>query len=69
MQLICLQVIADTVKVGKSIWNMGLTLRPLLAAKNLLPPISLTVLTLTLKNYPWKPSGTILNVTSLDHIC
>ena len=30
-----------------------LALRPLLAAKNLLPPPSLTVLTLTLKNYPW----------------
>ena len=38
-----------------------LTLSPLLAAKNLLPPISLTVLTVTPKNYPWKPSGTTLN--------
>ncbi len=36
------------------------TLRPLLAAKFFLPPISLTVLSLTPKNYPWKPSGTTL---------
>ncbi len=39
-----------------------LTLRPLLAANNLLPPISLTALTLTPKNYPWKPSGTTLKI-------
>ena len=34
-----------------------LTLRPLLAAKNLLPPISLTVLTLTPKNILEMPGG------------
>ncbi len=33
---------------------------PLLAAKNLLPPISLTVLTLTPKKYLKQPSGTTL---------
>ncbi len=31
--------------------SLVLTLRPLLAAQNLLPPISLTVLTLTPKKY------------------
>ena len=35
----------------RSVWF--LTLKPLLAAKNLLPPTSLTILTLTPKKYPW----------------
>ncbi len=43
-----------------------LTLRPLLAAKNLLPPISLRVLTLTLKNYLKQPSGTTFNGLIID---
>ncbi len=38
----------------------ALTLRPLLAAKNLLPPISLTVLTLIPKIFLQQPSGTTL---------
>ncbi len=41
-----------------------LTLRLLLAAKNLLPPMSLTVITLTLNDYPWKSSGTTLKTVT-----
>ncbi len=39
-------------------------LRLLLAAKNHLPPSSLTVSTLTSKKYPWDPPGTTLNTVS-----
>ncbi len=44
-----------------------LSLRPLLATENLLPPIGWTALTLTPKNYSWKPSGTTLNFAVILH--
>ncbi len=45
-----------------------------LATKNLLAPISLTVLNLTPKNYSWKPCGATLTVitdcgVALDLLC
>ncbi len=41
--------------------ELGRHIQPLLAAKNLLPTTSLTVLTLTLKRYLEQPSRTTLN--------
>ena len=48
-----------------SVW-FGQALRPLLAAKNLLPPIHLTVLTLTPEKYLKQPSGATLTLVATE---